>query len=463
MEPTADSSLEITPTPRLDRSSAMGTDPLGSLLLKFSGPAIAAMASGALYNVVDAIFLGQVGARELAAVTVAFPVMVAFMAVSTGTGVGAASYVARALGADDRSTARNTAGNTVLLCLVLGAITPVVVLPMLGPILRLCGASESVLPLAMGYSTILVSTVGITFLVVSLNGVIRSEGNALLPMAAMLASSLLNIALDPLFIFVLGLGVEGAAWATVVSRCLGLVIQGAYLLSRHSSLRPRWRHLAPRPRVWLEIYRTGAASAVRSLVAAALFGVMNAIASGYGDLAVAAVGIVLRLTTFVMMPCFGLTQGYLPLVGYNFGAGDLARVRRVTLLAAGWATALTATAAGAFVAFPTVFVAPFAPDPELAGLAAHALRLFCPGLAVAGASVLLSAFFQGIGRGFPALALTLARQAVIFLPALMILPRFYGLDGVFLAQPLSDAAAFVITVVWVMVEFRRLGIPLLKR
>ena len=112
------------------------------------------------------------------------------------------------------------------------------------------------------------------------------------------------------------------------------------------------------------------------------------------------------------------------------------------------------------MAFPAWFVRPFAPDPELAALAAHALRLFCPGLAVAGASVLLSAFFQGIGRGFPALALTLARQAVIFLPALMILPRFYDLDGVFLAQPLSDVSSFFITVVWVAVEFRRLGIPL---
>ncbi len=441
----------------------MGTDPLGSLLLRFSGPAIVAMASGALYNVVDAIFLGQVGSRELAAVTVAFPVMVAIMAVATGTGVGAASYVARALGADDRRAARDTAGNTVLLCVVWGGITPAVVLPLLGPILRLCGASEAVLPLALGYTSILVSTAGVTFFVVAVNAVIRSEGNALLPMVAMLASSLLNIALDPIFIFVLDLGVEGAAWATVVSRCVGLLIQGGYLLSRHSSLRPRLRHLAPRPRVWFEIYRTGLASATRSLVAAAIFGVMNSIASGYGDLAVAAVGIVLRLTTFVMMPCFGLTQGYLPLVGYNFGAGDLARVRRVTLLAAGWAAALTTTAAGVFVAFPAAVVAPFAPDPELAALAAHALRLFCPGLAVAGASVLLSAFFQGIGRGFPALALTLARQAVIFLPALMILPRFFALDGVFLAQPLSDVAAFVITVAWVSAEFRRLGIPVLKR
>ena len=460
MEPPAETSLEMPPSPRRDRSAAMGTDPLGSLLLRFSGPAIVAMASGALYNVVDAIFLGHVGSRELAAVTVAFPVMVAIMAVSSGTGVGAASYVARVLGSGDEGQARQTAGNTVLLCLVWGVLTPVVLLPLLGPILKMCGASADVLPLAQGYTTILVSTAGITFFIVSINAVIRSEGNAWLPMVAMLVASLLNIALDPIFIFVLDMGVEGAAWATVVSRFVGMTIQLGYLLSRHSTLRPQLRHLLPRPAIWLEIYRTGLASSARSLVAAAIFAVMNSLASGYGDLAVAAVGIVLRLTTFVMMPCFGLTQGYLPLVGYNFGAGDLARVRRVTLLAAGWSAALTTTAAGLFVAFPAWFVRPFAPDPELAALAAHALRLFCPGLAVAGASVLLSAFFQGIGRGFPALALTLARQAVIFLPALMILPRFYDLDGVFLAQPLSDVSSFFITVVWVAVEFRRLGIPL---
>jgi len=163
------------------------------------------------------------------------------------------------------------------------------------------------------------------------------------------------------------------------------------------------------------------------------------------------------------MPCFGLTQGYLPIVGFNYGAKRLDRVRRATLMAAGWAAALTTTAAGLFVLLPGLFVRPFAPEPELHALATRALRLFCLGLAPAGASVLFSAFFQGIGKGLPALVLTVARQLVFFLPALLVLPRLLGLDGVFLSQPLSDLMAFVITVIWVALQFRALGIPILRR
>ena len=441
----------------------MGTEPLGKLLLRFSGPAILAMASGALYNVVDAIFLGQLGPRPLAAVTVAFPVMVAIMAVATGTGVGAASAIARLLGAGERAAARRASGNTVLLVILWGVATPALILPLLDPVLRLCGASDDVLPLAHSYMSILASTAFLTFFAVAVNHTIRAEGNAVLPMVAMVTASLVNIALDPIFIFGLDLGVRGAAWATVAGRAVGTVIQVWYLLSPRCQLRPRMRDFAPDLAAWWEIYRTGFASAVRSLVSAAIFAIMNTIAATYGDLAVAAVGIVLRLTTFVMMPCFGLAQGYLPLVGYNHGAGHLRRVRRVTLIAAGWAAALTTTAAGLFVLAPGFFVQWFAPDPELHALATRALRLFCLGLAPAGASVLFSAFFQGIGRGFPALVLTVARQLVFFLPALLILPRLLGLDGVFFSQPVSDLLAFVITAIWVAVQLRALGVPVLGR
>ena len=463
MDVSSETSLEITRPPAPTNSERMGTESLGRLLLRFSGPAILAMASGALYNVVDAIYLGQLGHRPLAAVTVAFPVMVAVMAVASGTGVGAASAIARLLGGGKRAAARRASGNTLLLVAIWGVVTPVVMLPLLDPILRLCGASDDVLPLAHSYMSILATTAFVTFFAVTVNHTIRAEGNAVLPMIAMVAASLVNIALDPIFIFGLDLGVRGAAWATVAGRTVGMVIQAWYLLSPRCQLRPRMQDFVPDLAAWWEIYRTGFASTVRSLVSAAIFAVMNTIAATFGDMAVAAVGIVLRLTTFVMMPCFGLTQGYLPIVGYNYGAGRLRRVRRVTLMAAGWATALTTTAAGLFILAPGLFVRLFAPDPELYALATRALRLFCLGLAPAGASVLFSAFFQGIGRGFPALVLTVARQLVFFLPALLVLPRFLALDGVFLSQPLSDLLAFVITAIWVAVQFRAMGLPALGR
>ncbi len=467
METRLTDSTELPPSPPPprgpDRSARMGTEPLGKLLMAFSGPAILAMASGALYNVVDAIFVGRLGSDALAGVTVAFPAMVGIMAFASGTGVGAASAISRALGAGDREGARRLSGNTLLLVVLWGALTPAVAFPLMDLILRLSGASETVLPLGREYFAILAATALVTFFVVVINHVIRAEGNAMLPMVAMIVSSLINIALDPLFIFTFDLGVRGAAWATVLSRLLGAVIQGAYLFSRRSELRPAVRHLLPDLGAWWEIYRTGAATVFRNGVQAALFALINSVAAGFGDLAVAAVGIILRLTSFVMMPVFGLNQGYLPIVGYNFGAGQLDRVRRVTLLGVGWATALTTVASGLFVVFPRFFVAPFAPDdPALEDLASRSLQLFCLALAPAGASVLLSAFFQGIGRGMPALVLSFARQLGFILPAVLILPRFLGLDGLFLAQPLSDVAAFVITIAWTLVQFRQLGIPVFR-
>ncbi len=438
----------------------MGTGPLGRLLWVFSGPAIVAMASGALYNVVDAAFVGQLGPDALAAITVVFPAMMVFMAIAAGTGIGAASLVARSLGSGRRDQARRTTGNAILLVLLWGALTPAVVLPLLEPILRLCGASDEVLPLARSYLVVLVATSAVTYFAVAINHVIRAEGNAMLPMAAMIAPSLLNIALDPLFIFALGMGVPGAAWATVAGRVLGMLIQVVYLLSRRTMLRPRWAELRPEPRLWLEIYRVGLATLVRNGVQAVIMGVATRIAAGFGDLVVAALGVVLRLQMFVMMPCFGLTQGFLPLVGYNFGARKMDRVRRVTLLAAGWATGITTVACVVFVAIPGVMVRPFAPDPELAELAARALRYISLGLAPAGGAVLFGGFFQGIGRGLPAVVLSSSRQLLFFLPALLILPRLWAVDGLFLSQPVADVLSLFLAVGWITYQFRQLGIPI---
>ncbi len=468
METRLTESSEIAPEPLSsqgsDRSARMGTEPLGKLLLAFSGPAILAMLSAALYNVADAFFMGKLGGDAIAGVTVAFPAMVGIMAFAGGTGVGLASAISRSLGAGDREGARKLSGNGLLLVVVWGALTPAISFPLMDLILRASGASETVLPLGRDYFEVLAASAVITFFVVVVNHVIRAEGNAVLPMVSMISSALINIALDPLFIFTFDMGIRGAAWATVLSRLIGAVILGGYLLSGRSSLRPAFGHLVPDLRAWWEIYRTGAATVFRSAVQAGIFALINVVAAGFGDLAVAAVGIILRLTSFVMMPVFGLTQGYLPIAGFNFGAGQLDRVRKVTLLAAGWATALTAVASGLFVAFPRFFAAPFAPgDPALEELATRSLQLFCLALAPAGASVLLSTFFQAIGRGLPALILSFARQLGFILPLVLILPRFLGLDGLFLAQPLSDVAAFVITVVWALVQFRQLGIPVLRR
>jgi len=441
----------------------MGSAPLGRLLLSFSGPAIVAMLSGALYNLADAAFVGRLGSAPLAGITVAFPPMMLIMALATGTGVGAGSVVARAFGANERQRAKRTAGNAILLTVILGLLTPACLFPTLDPLLRFCGASDAVLPLARNYFAILAATSVITYFVVILSQVIRAEGNVWVPMVAQIAASIVNIALDPLFIFTLGMGIEGAAWATVLARFVGLVIQAWFLLSKRSLLRPRWRDLAPDFKCWREIYSVGMASVIRTGVQAGIIALVMSIAARFGDHAVAAVGIAFRYQLFVMMPCFGITQGFLPIVGFNYGAKKKERVRKLTIMAAGWSTLVTATGCALYVGIPHILVKPFAPDPELAALSAKALRWLSMGLAPAGAVVLFSAFFQGIGKGFPALVISSARQLLFLLPTLLIFPRLWGLNGLFMSQPVADFLSVVLAAIWITYQFRVLGIPLFKR
>ncbi|MCK5429004.1 MAG: MATE family efflux transporter, partial [Anaerolineales bacterium] len=307
------------------RSAAMGQQSIWKLLFRFSGPAIVSMTVASTYNMVDRIWVGRIpgeeGLQSLAALGYVFPIMIAFMAVLLGTGVGAASLISRRLGADNRNGANRAAAVTITLTLVLGILMTAIVLPNLDGILRLIGANDStpydakVLQLAKDYMSILTTFAFVNAFSLTIGSIIRAEGSPTFPSVVMIISALINIAMDPILIHVLDMGVTGAAIATVIARSVAAVVFVYYFISKKTSFRFRLKNFLPDIKTLKEIYKVGLASIVRMSAFAFVTLLANRIATGFDTNYVAVLSIMFSISSFAFMPTMGLGQGVLPLVG----------------------------------------------------------------------------------------------------------------------------------------------------
>jgi len=439
----------------------MGRAPIWGLLLRFSGPAIVSMVVAGSYNIVDAIFVGRLGSEALAALVVAFPLMMLFMGISMGTGVGAASLISRRLGAGDHEGANRIAGIAITLAILVGALMTGICLPNLEPLLRLLGASGSVLSLARGYMSILVTFAVVNSFSLIMGIIIRAEGNPMLSGTTMVISAVINIILDPILIFGLGpipaMGIAGAATATVIGRGVGVLIFLVYFISGRTSYRFRLGHFLPDLKTLAEIYRVGIASIVRMTAGSLVMGLNNRIAASFGVIPLAVVGVVIRFARFTFMPTMGLGQGMLPLVGYNFGAKQKERVGEIVIKAGLASFAWGLLCWVVVMLLPSRLMSIFNTDPQFLLEGAPALRIFALLFFAVGIQRILSFFFQGIGRGLP--SLVLASSSFIFrLPGLLILPQVFGLTGLWVSFPVADALSVILALVWTGIEFRRQGI-----
>ena len=444
------------------RSEAMGKEPIGRLLVRFSGPAIASMMVASSYNIVDSIFVGRLGPEALAALTISFPLMMIFIALSMGTGIGAASLISRRLGAGKREEANRVAGVTITLSIIMGALIPIICLPNMEALLRLFGADGVVLPLAKSYMSILAGFAVVNVFAMTMVSVVRAEGSPTFPSTVMIISAVTNIVLDPVLIFGLGpipaMGISGAAIATVIGRGVGALIFVVYLVSGRTSYRFQSNYFLPSLKILVEIYRVGIASIVRMIAGSVVITLANRIAATFGVLPIAVLGVVFRSSSFAFMPCVGLSQGMMPLVGYNFGARLKERVGEVVIKASltGFIWGVVCWAAA--MLFSNQIISMFNRDPQFLIEGVRALRIFAMGFFTIGIQIILSAFFQGIGKGFASLVLASARQIIFLLPALLILAPIFGLTGLWAAFPVANILSTILTVIWTRAEFRRQGI-----
>jgi len=442
----------------------MGQDPVWKLLVRFSTPTIISMMVASSYNIVDAIFVGRLGPEALAALAIVFPLMMIFHAISIGTGAGAASLIARRFGAGDNEGANHVAGVTLGITLLIGALMTAICLPNLEGILRLFGASGAILTPAMDYMSILVTFAILAFFPIVINTIVRAEGNPILASTVMIVSALTNIILDPILIFGVGpipaMGVAGAATATVIARSIGVLMLLVYFVSGRTSYRFRPYYFLPNFLILKEIYRIGIAAIVQSAAGSIVMVLVNRTAVSFGDIPLAVMGVIFRAISFIFMPCVGIGQGMMPLIGFNFGAGKLLRVGE-TVIKGGMASTVWSTLWwGIVLLFPAPIISIFNSDPEFIEVGSKAVRIFGLVMFAIGIQISSSFFFQGIGKGLPSLVLASARQVLFLLPCLLILPRIFGLTGLWASFPVADGLSVVLTLIWAGIQFRKLGIPI---
>lgn len=445
-----------------DRVDAMGRDSISRLLLRFSLPATIAMAVMASYNIIDTIFVGRLGSEAIAALSVAFPIQMIIGALGIGTGVGTASLISRSLGAGRRADASIAAGQVFFLALLLGMAVTVPGLLFLRPLLLAFGATPEILELTAQYMVVIIP--GTTFLMImmTLNNVVRAEGNAMLSMRMMVITSLANIAMDPLFIFVLGMGVQGAAVATFLAKILGSGMMLHYFLSGQSALSLRREYLRPRFPVILEIYRVGVPTMVIQVAGNFSLVLVNRILGGFGHVPIAVMGLMVRFQMFAFMPVVGISQGLLPIIGFNYGAKKPLRMREAMLKGMGAGAFFTTLTGAAFFAFPQFFLSFFSSEPDLLAVGAGAVRIMVVLYPLLAPVIIAVSFFQAIGKGTPTLFLSLLRQFLVYIPCVLLLPRFCGLSGIWMSTPMADGISFLVVAAVLAAEMRRQGIPLIK-
>jgi putative MATE family efflux protein len=446
----------------LDRSKQLGEENIGKLLMKFSIPAIVGMLVNALYNVVDRVFIGQipggVGKIALSGVTVTFPIATIILAFGMLVGIGTAALISIKLGQQKKEEAEHILGNALTLIILISVIVTVVGLIFLEPMLLKFGASAATLPYAKQYITIILIGVIFQNIGFGLNNTIRSEGNPRIAMYTMLIGGILNTILDPIFIFVFHMGVTGAAIATVISQAVNTIWVLSYFFSGKSVLKIRYKNLKLNTKVVKNIFAIGLSPFSMQIAASVVAIISNRSLAKYGgDLAIGAMGVITSTSMLVLMPIFGINQGAQPIIGYNYGAKKFDRVKHALKLAILAATAITTTGFIIIQLFPKQLISIFNKDSELLAIGIHGIRIYLFMLPIIGFQIVSSSYFQAIGKAKVSIFLSLSRQVIILIPLLFTLPRFLGLDGVWMSGPSSDAIASVLTAIFLFIEMKHLN------
>lgn len=438
--------------------NVLDDDRIGRLLFKLSLPTFLGMFVMTLYNVVDTIFIGHyVGSLGIAGLSIVFPLQMLSIGIGEMTGMGGASLISRSLGAGDVPKAERTLGNALTANIALSVVLMVVCLAMPDFWLRLMGSSETILPYARDYMTIIV--IGMLFgtFSMALNNLIRAEGNARTPMIGMIIGAVTNIILDAIFIIPLGMGIQGAALATVIAQMVSVAFFTRYYFAGKSFLKIHVQNLAIKWNLLKEILAIGIASFSRMVATSISAVFVNRMLIIYGgDMAIAAFGIIHRIMTFAIMPGIVIGGGLQPILGFNYGAKRYDRAIRAIVIALGAAFACGLVVFGIVFFAPEPFIRIFTNDPELIAVSSYAARRIFLALQIIGLIMVGSLVFQSIGKAVQSFITSIARPILFLIPVVLILPNFMGLEGVWLAFPISDGLTLLLTIFFLIPQIRDL-------
>jgi putative MATE family efflux protein len=434
----------------------MGTMKIASLLVGLSIPSIIAMLTNAIYNLVDTFFIGRIGTSAVGAVAVAFPIFNLIGAVGLTYGVGAASYVSRLLGAGEKEQADKAASTALFTSLATGIAFALLGLMYLDPLLTAFGATETIMEYAREYTMIIIMGSIFTMMNMTMNNLVRAEGNAQRFMVAMVSGALLNVALDPIFIFGFGMGIKGAAVATVISQSVSTVIILEYFVRKKSFTNLSIRLFRFSLHIYSEIFKIGLPTFLRQFLSSFSVALLNNAAGAFGDHAVAAVGITMRVLMLGMMVLFGYGQAFQPVAGYNYGAKKFSRVFEALKFSILVTTVFATFFAIIGMVIPGSIVSIFSNDPEVIDVGSRALRavsIFFPSF---GFVITFTVLFQALGKGFAAGLLSMSKQGLFLIPAIIVLPRLFELNGVIYAQTIADFFTLFVAAILAMMIVKKL-------
>ena len=410
------------------KSARMGEEPIVKLLFKLSAPAIAGMLIQALYNIVDSIYVGRLSTDALSALSISFPVQMFLIAVGVGTGVGTSSLISRLLGKGDKCRANNVAEHVFFIAIIYGILGGLLGLFFSENIIRLFTNDPVLIDLGYQYINIILTGSIAIFIPATFNYILRGEGNTFVPMLTMMIGAVLNMIIDPFLIFGLGpfpqLGVAGAAYATVFSRFIGGIFIVFVLFSDKNELTLNLEDFKFDFQIIKEIYNVGIPAMANRLLFSVSIVVINLILGAFSSTAIAVMGLIFRMQSFFLMMVFGLTQGYLPIVGYNYGHNNPERMKKTILV--GNAAALSFGVFGfiIFQLFPGAIIRLFNSDPKLLNIGVGALKRVSLSYFFMVLNIIGVATFQAVGKGMPSFAITFLRQAIFLVPGMYLLGEF---------------------------------------
>lgn len=436
----------------------LGNAPVSKALVSLGIPIMIGMLINAFYNLADAYFVGGLGEQQMGAISIVFPIGQAVVGLGLMFGNGAASYLSRLLGCGNKKAADIAASTALYSSVLIGAVFIMIAAIFLKPILTLLGATETIMPYALVYARIYILSCIFNVFNVTMNNIAASEGAAKTTMFALLSGAVINIGLDPLFIYAFHMGVAGAAIATAISQFISTIIYLSYILRKKSAFTFAIKNFSPSGQIYIEVLKIGIPTLVFQLLTSLSIALINRASSAYGDSIIAGMGAVTRITSMGTLIVFGFLKGFQPIAGFSYGAENFQRLRQSVKISILWSTAFCIIAGLFMIIFSAQIIAQFANGNKemiLFGqksLAANGFSFFLFGF-----YTVYSSLFLALGKGTAGFVLGACRQGICFVPVILLLPGIFGLNGILYAQPAADVLSAIVTVFMAFTLHRRLS------
>lgn len=429
---------------RNNKMELLGNAPIPKALMALGIPIMIGMLINALYNLVDAYFVGGLGESQMGAISIVFPLGQVVVGLGLMFGNGAASYLSRLLGRGDKDTANKVASTALYSSVLVGAIIIILATIFLKPILTLLGATDTIMPYALTYARIYVVSCIFNVFNVTMNNIVTSEGAAKTTMCALLLGAILNIGLDPIFIYVLEMGVAGAAIATAISQLVSTLVYLNYVLRKKSAFTFSVREFAPTKQMMAEILKIGVPTLTFQLLTSLSIALINRAANGYGDAVIAGMGAVTRVTSMGTLVVFGFLKGFQPIAGFSYGAKKFDRLQEAIKTSILWSTIFCVIVGLLMAVFSTQIISQFTDgNAEMISVGQKSLIANGFSFMLFGFYTVYSSLFLALGKGTAGFILGACRQGICFVPVILILPVLWGLNGILYAQPIADVISAV--------------------